>query len=408
MDFFNVVTVEEARDIIWDNFKDWELETEMVNILESADRTLAEDVVSGINVPEFNRSTVDGYGIIVEDSHGATETIPSILNIVGEIKMGEISNIRISSGEAIYIPTGGMVPEGVTGIIMIENTEKMGEDTILIYKPISKGGNMVYIGDDIKKGNIAVKKGRILNAEVIGTLAALGIPKVTLYKKPRFYIISTGDEIIDIDEDLTEGKIRDINSYAIHILVEKIGGQVVNKVIIKDEYELLRQEVEKAIGLSDIVLISGGSSVGAKDYTGKVINSFDGKGVLAHGLSIKPGKPTIIGECKGKLLMGLPGHPVSSIIVFKALIEDYIDKKLANKRILPSIEATMESNFPSSPGKETYQMIKLKKLNGEYYASPTHGKSGMISLLSESQGYIIIEGYEEGINKGDKRQVFLL
>lgn len=408
MDFFNVVTIDEGRKLILENFNEFELETELVNILDAVDRTLAVDVISDINVPEFNRSTVDGYGIMVEDSHGATQTIPSILNILGEVKMGEISNIKIRPGEAIYIPTGAMVPEGATGVIMIENTEKMGEDTLLLNKPISKGENMVYIGDDIKKDELTLEKGRVINAEVVGTLAALGIPKVEVYKKPRFYIISTGDEIIDIDEELTPGKIRDINSYALQVLVEKAGGEVVNKSIIKDNYELLRGEVAKALESSDIVLISGGSSVGTRDYTDKVINSFGGKGVLSHGLSIKPGKPTIIGDCDGKLVIGLPGHPVSSIIVFMALIEDYMDKKLGNKKIRPAIMATMEYNFPSSPGRETYQMVKLRYEDGKYYATPTHGKSGMISLLSQSQGYIVIKLHEEGIYKGEERQVFLL
>jgi len=408
MDFFNVVTIDEGRKLILENFNEFELETELVNILDAVDRTLAVDVISDINVPEFNRSTVDGYGIMVEDSHGATQTIPSILNILGEVKMGEISNIKIRPGEAIYIPTGAMVPEGATGVIMIENTEKMGEDTLLLNKPISKGENMVYIGDDIKKDELTLEKGRVINAEVVGTLAALGISKVEVYKKPRFYIISTGDEIIDIDEELTPGKIRDINSYALQVLVEKAGGEVVNKSIIKDNYELLRGEVAKALESSDIVLISGGSSVGTRDYTDKVINSFGGKGVLSHGLSIKPGKPTIIGDCDGKLVIGLPGHPVSSIIVFMALIEDYMDKKLGNKKIRPAIMATMEYNFPSSPGRETYQMVKLRYEDGKYYATPTHGKSGMISLLSQSQGYIVIKLHEEGIYKGEERQVFLL
>ncbi len=408
MDFFNVVSVDRGRELIMESFEDFKLGTELVNILDSVDRTLAKDILSDINVPDFNRSTMDGYGILAEDSHGASETIPSILTILGEIKMGEISGIKINPGEAVYIPTGAMVPEGVTGVIMIENTEKMDEDTVLIYKPVSNGENIVYIGDDIKKGDIALKKGRIINAEAVGTLAALGISKVEVYKRPKFYIISTGDEIIAIDEELTAGKVRDINAYALQVLIEKSGGQVVNKSIIKDNYNLLKDEVKKALDLSDIVLISGGSSVGAKDYTDKVINSLGGKGVLAHGLSIKPGKPTIIGDCKGKLVVGLPGHPVSSIVVFKALIEDYMDKKLGNNRILPSVMARMEYNFPSSPGRETYQMVRLKLEDGQYYAAPSHGKSGMISLLSQSQGYIVIGIHEEGVNKGEDRQVFLL
>lgn len=408
MDFFNVVTVEEGRAILMDNFKDYEFKREYIDIEDCLDRVLGEDIFSPINVPEFNRSTVDGYGIKVGDSHGANQSIPSIINILGEVKMGEAIKCSIKSGESFYVPTGGMLPEGSNGVVMIENTERMDEDTLLIYKPISQGENIIYKGDDIKKGDLALEKGRKINTEVLGVLAALGIAKVSVYCKPKFYIISTGDEIISIEEELTLGKIRDINSYTLSALIHNIGGVVVGKKIVKDDYGLLQDEVKKALDISDIVLLSGGSSVGSKDYTKKVIDSFNGKGVLLHGLAIKPGKPTIVGEANGKLVCGLPGHVVSSIIIFKVLIEDFIGKKLGSKEIIPRVNAVMDHNFASNPGKETYQMVKLRQENGVFYGTPTFGKSGMISLLSKSQGYIIIGAYEEGINKGEEREVYLL
>lgn len=408
MDFFNIVSIEEGKRLLMDNFKDYEFGIEEVNILDSSDRILAEDIISNIDVPEFNRSTVDGYAINVFDSHGANDSIPSILNIQGEVRMGEEVKESIKSGYTMYVPTGGMVPEGANGIIMIENTEKMDENTLLIYKPISQGENIIYRGDDIKKDAVALKKGRKITPEVLGVLAALGIGKVKVYKKPRFYIISTGDEIIEIHEELTMGKIRDINAYALHGLIQKLGGETVGRNIIKDDYDLLREEVEKALAISDIVLISGGSSVGTRDYTHKVIGSFNGRGVFVHGVSIKPGKPTIMGEGNGKLIFGLPGHPVSSIIVFKTFLESFINEKLGIENIKPRVNAIVEHNFPSSPGRVTYQMVKLNERNGRFYAMPTFGKSGMISLLSESQGYIIIESHEEGIYKGEEREVYLL
>ncbi len=408
MDFFKVVSVEEGKRLLKENLRDYEFEIEEVDILNSLDRVLGEEIYSNIDVPDFNRSTVDGYAIKSSDSHGASDSIPSILNIIGEVKMGELANKAIKSGEAIYVPTGGMIPDGADSMIMIENTEKMDESTLLIYKPISQGENIVYKGDDIKKGALALEKGRRITPEVMGVLAALGIGKVKVYKKPSFYIISTGDEIIDIEEDLTMGKIRDINTYALAGLIHKLGGEVVNKVIIKDDYNLLRQEVERALDLSDIVLISGGSSVGTKDFTHKVIDSFGGRGVFVHGVSIKPGKPTIMGEGNGKLIFGLPGHPVSSIIVFKTFIEDFIKDKLGVKDIAPRVKAIMDFNFPSAPGRVTYQLVKLKEEDGIFYATPSFGKSGMISLLSESQGYIVIESHEEGIYKGEEREVYLL
>lgn len=408
MDFFKVVTIEEGKRLLMDNFKDYIFETEEINILNSIGRVLAEDIYSNINVPEFDRSTVDGYAIKVSDSHGATDSIPSILNILGEVMMGQEANISIKSGEAVYVPTGGMIPQGADGMIMIENTEKMDEDTVLIYKPISQDENIIQKGEDIEAGALALKRGRKITPEVVGVLAALGVSSFKVYKKPRFNIISTGDEIIGIDEDLTVGKVRDINSYALYALIEEMGGEIVGNSVVKDDYDLLRDEVEKALDISDIVMISGGSSVGTRDYTHKVIDSFNGKGVFVHGVSIKPGKPTIMGEGKGKLIFGLPGHPVSSIIVFKTFLEYFINNKLGVETIAPRVNAIIESNFPSAPGRTTYQMVKLSERDGKFYATPTFGKSGMISLLSESQGYVIIEIHEEGIYKGEEREVYLI
>lgn len=408
MDFFNVVEVERARELILEILEELELETEKVNILDSRDRILSENIVSYVNVPDFNRSTMDGYAVVAEDSHGATQTIPSMLKLLEEVKMGQLTEIEIKSGQAAYVPTGGMIPKGASAVVMIENTEKMDEESLLVYSAVSKGQNIVYSGDDIEKGQSVLEKGRRINAESIGALAALGISQVEVYKKPKFYIISTGDEIIPIDEELTPGKIRDINSYALQILVEEAGGEVLGTSIVKDNYNLLQAEVKSAVEKADIVLISGGSSVGTRDYTDKVINSLGGRGVLAHGVSIKPGKPTIIGDHYGKLLIGLPGHPVSSIIVFKSLIENALKRRMGDDSIPASIMAKMESNFPASPGRETYQMVKLRREDDGYYGIPTHGKSGMITLLSDSHGYIVIERHEEGVEKGQMRKVFLL
>lgn len=408
MDFFNVVSVEEAQRKVVEVFEDYIFEKEYIPLLETTHRILGEDIISNIDVPEFNRSTVDGYAIKSKESHGASESMPSLFNIIGEVHMGEVSKYNIKSGEAVYVPTGGMVPEGADGMVMIENTEKLDESTLMVYKSISFNENMILKGDDIKIGEIALEKGRRITPESIGVLAALGILQVNVYKKPKFYIISTGDEIIDLDEKLELGKVRDINSYALHSLIIRLGGEVVERTIVRDDYNLLRNEVEKAIGISDIVLISGGSSVGTRDYTAKVIDSFEGAGVFVHGMSIKPGKPTIVGEGEGKIIFGLPGHPVSSIMVFKAIVEYYVRHKMGIIDFTPKTKAIMDFNFPSSPGRETYQMVKLKEKDGKLYATPNFGESGMITLLADADGYIVIKTHEEGVYKGEEREVYLL
>lgn len=408
MDFFQVVTVEEARRAIMENFSEYKFELEEVNILDSLNRIIGKDIYSEINVPEFNRSTVDGYAILASDSHGASDSIPSILNMVGEVHMGQTIDKKIVSGNAIYVPTGGMVPDGADGVIMIENIEKLDEETLLLNLPISKGENIIYKGDDVKKGSLILEKGRRISSQIMGLLGALGEKDIEVYRKPKFYIISTGDEIIPIDEELKLGKIRDINSYALLGAIEELGGQVTGKTIVRDDFQLLKDEVEKAVEISDLVLISGGSSVGTRDFTKDVIDSLDGNGVFIHGLSVKPGKPTIVGDGNGKPVFGLPGHPVSSIIVFKALVEEFIKEKMNIREIKPEISATMDSNFPSASGRLTYQMVNLRKENGKYFASPNFGKSSMISLLKDSDGYILLEKHEEGIYKGEERKVFLL
>lgn len=407
MKFFDTITIQEAKSLMNEYFSDLTITNERVNIEKCQNRVLAKDIYSTINVPEFNRSTVDGYAILTKDSHGSSPSIPAMLNIVGKVTMGQYIDKVIKSGQAMYVPTGGMIPKGADGVIMIEDVELMDDTSLLAYKPISNGENLILKGEDIKSQDLALKKGTKLNPDHIGVLAALGISEIEVYKKIKFYIISTGDEIIGIDEELTIGKVRDINSYTLGAMIEGIGGQVVGKSIIHDDYEALRQEVANALDISHIVLISGGSSVGTMDYTHKVIDSFEGRGVFVHGLSIKPGKPTIVGEGKNKPIIGLPGHPISSIVVFKALVEEFAYNKLGVEIIKARVNAIVDSNFPSSPGRQTYHMVKLKKEDNKFIASPIFGKSGMISLMSQADGFIIIEDYQEGVYKGEEREIYI-
>ncbi|WP_425449429.1 molybdopterin molybdotransferase MoeA [Dethiothermospora halolimnae] len=408
MEFFNVLSVDETKKLMLEKFNNVEIESETVDILKGQDRVLYKDVISHNNVPNFDRSTVDGYAIKSSDSHGATEAIPSVLNLLGEVHMGETTDKIIKSGGAIYVPTGGMIPKGADGVVMIENVEKLDNDTIFVHKPISFGENIIYKGSDIKKGENLFTRGKRLTPQDIGALSAIGISKVVVYKKIKFYVISTGDEIVDIDEEVTIGKVRDINGYALHSLVEKIGGEIVNKTIVRDDFQLLKSEVKKGIKESDIVLISGGSSVGTRDYTKDVMDSFNGEGVFVHGVSIKPGKPTLIGEGNGKIIFGLPGHPVSSIIIFKVFVQYITEKILGLNGNINKTMGIMNSNVHSNPGKETYQMVKIEDTNGQTYINPIFGKSGMITLLSKADGYIIIKSHEEGVNKGDKKEVYFL
>jgi molybdopterin molybdotransferase len=324
MKFFNVCSIEEAKKRIKEAFGGFELLSEKVSLLDSFDRYNYMDIKSDELLPQFNRSTVDGYAIKSTDSYGCSDTMQNFLRVVGEIEMGMLSNIKINEGEAVYVPTGGMVPDGADSVIMIEHIEKVSPTEIAINKPVAYGNNIIFMGDDIKPGDMVVQKGRKINTADIGKLAALGIYEINVYKKMSFSIISTGDEIVDIDKKPGPGEIRDINGYVLHAIIKEIGGVVKNRVIAVDDYNILKKSLEDALEISDIVLISGGSSVGEKDYTKSVIAQLEGRGVFVEGISIKPGKPTIIGESKNKLIFGLPGHPVSAIIVFKVFIDNIL------------------------------------------------------------------------------------
>lgn len=406
MDFFKVVSVEEALYMMHERFSDMRVESETCHIGEALGRILSQDIVSAEDVPGFDRSTVDGYAIRSEDSHGASESIPSFLDVKGSVNMGEAADMEVKSGDAAYVPTGGMLPQGADCVIMIEYVEKLDEKTIAVHRPTSHLENVMRRGDDIKSAEVILKKGTRMEPSHIGVLAALGVSRVNVFEKLDFYIISTGDEVIDLDEDMEYGKVRDINGYALEALIRKMGGEVRGRSIVKDDFELLKEEVSKGIDSADIILMSGGSSVGSRDFTSDVINSFEGEGVFVHGISIKPGKPTIVGKASGKTVIGLPGHPVSSIFVFKSIVEEFARRLTGEIRNEEFIQAKMDANVHSSPGKRTYQMVKIGQEGSEITAEPQFGKSGMISLLSRSGGYIVMDENTEGVEKGETVRVY--
>ncbi|WP_130806305.1 molybdopterin molybdotransferase MoeA [Senegalia massiliensis] len=399
MVFSKLDSIDQAKSKFKKGLEDFLIETEKINIIDGLDRILAEDIKSNIDIPEFNRSTKDGYAIRCSNIKQR--------KIIGQVNMGEKTDLEIKSNQAIYIPTGGMVPKGSDGIIMIEDVHKK-DNILLLNKKIFLGENINFKGDEMKKGELLFSKGRKLTPSDIGTFASIGMSKIEVYKKLEFSIISTGDEIVDIDSNVGNGKIRDVNKYSLSTEIKRIGGKVSSSEIVKDDFELIRKATKRALEISDIVLISGGSSVGKKDYTLKVIESFDNSEVFVHGVSIKPGKPTIISKVGEKIVIGLPGHPTSSLIVFKAFIENFLNEKLNVDYGIRKIKAIIKENFENRTSRETYQLVSLEEDKEAFYATPIKGTSGMIYTLSKSHGYVIIKGEEEGLKKGEKRDVFFL
>ncbi|KEI98057.1 gephyrin-like molybdotransferase Glp [Clostridium botulinum] len=406
MDLFNVVSIKEAKDLIEKNFNVKPIKEE-VELLNSIDRVIYEDIVSQINVPNFRRSTVDGYAVNSKDIAGASESMPAMMNYKGEVLMGKIPEVNMNfPGDCVYVPTGGMIPEGSDSVVMVEYTERVHEDTVLINKATAYGEKVVEIGEDIAKEEVIIKKGERLRPYEIGVLSSLGITKVPVCRKPKVAIISTGDEIVDPNKELKLGQIRDINSYLLQASIIEDGAIPINYGIIRDDFNLLKNTVEKAIEDTDIVLISGGSSVGKKDVTIDVINSLGDPGVFVHGIAIKPGKPTIIGKAKDKIVFGLPGHPLSAAIVYKIIAKHYIDKIAGAKEEVFPIICKFNINYHSAKGREEYLPVTLNWQENEIIASPIFSKSGLISGFSKAYGFIKIDKNLEGIKKDEKVFVY--
>ena len=403
-----VDTLETARAKMMKAIGNWTVESERVKISEAMGRVLSEDVLSRYPVPEFRRSSVDGYAVKAKDTQGATENLPVFLEVVEEVQMGQGAKSVIISGQCAYVATGGMIPEGADAMVMVEYCESFDEDNIAVYDAVSPGRNMVGIGEDMLADTILLSRGVVVRAQEIGALASAGIREVSVYKKMRLTVISTGDELVDASTTPELGQIYDINTYALVALAEKHGFSVVHSVVLKDEKQLLKETVREAMNFSDMVVVSGGSSQGKKDVTAKVMDELGTPGVFTHGLALKPGKPTIGGyDMESRtILIGLPGHPVAAMMVFE-LIGVWIVEELTGKKKRKEIRASMETNVASAPGKATCQLVELIEGEEGYLARPIFGKSGLITTLTRADGYTMIDVNKEGLKPGEVVKVQL-
>lgn len=409
MELLKVDTIKSAREKML-NFIPYQTpEIVRKSLLSAQGYVLARDIVSQVQIPEFRRSTVDGYAVISNNTAGASESLPVFLKIIGEVSMGSPSIEEIHAGECIYVPTGGMIPEGADAMVMVEYCELFDITHVAVYSSVASGTSIVMAGEDIDKGDIVIKKGTKIRPQEIGALACLGITQIEVYRPWKITIISTGDELVPPETTPTLGKIRDINTYSLYAQAVKNGLEVLNTFVLNDDEQNLKNVVIEAMSISDIVVISGGSSQGKKDATKKIIDEVASHGSFTHGLALKPGKPTILGyDDKNKVfLAGLPGHPVAAILVFEMLIT-WLWKHVTNQPINKSIFAKMTCNLPGAPGKVTCQLVRLIKSNSEYYAEPVWGKSGLITTMTRADGYILIDQNKEGLKKDEIVEVYYI
>ena len=408
MELLSTYTVEQVKEKIMEAFKDFPLKTERIPITEARGRVLAQDVISFENIPEFHRSTVDGYGVMYQDTLGASEGNATYLQKRFAVEMGEAVSEKIEAGECAYIPTGGMIPEGANAVVMVEQTEIFDEKTIGIIKPVSDLENILQKGEDIQVGKEVFTKGDRLRTQDIGLLAGLGVKEVRVYQKIAVGLISTGDEIVQIHKQPGPGEIRDMNRYSLGAALERDGFNLVKTSVVKDQKSLLRKTLEEFLISCDLVLISGGSSMGEKDFTKEVINSLGKPGVFVHGVSMKPGKPTIVGKIGKKAVFGLPGQPVSALMVYEILVKSLTKIYEKVKLKDPYIMGEMDRNFPSASGRAHYFMVSLYEKEGKNYVTPVYGKSGTLSMMSKAMGYVVIGSDDEGLNKGEVVKVYPL
>ncbi|MBC8233242.1 molybdopterin molybdotransferase MoeA [bacterium] len=426
MQFFNVKTSEELIDELYSLVKT--LDSEIIEIEPALGRVLAADVPSPVNLPDFNRSIMDGFAVRARDTFGASASLPAYLKVTGEVLMGETTMLKVASGEAIKIATGGMLPENADAVVMVEDTDyemteqKMSpttppgdsdfQDDILIEvtRAVAPGDNIVRIGEDVRQEQIILPKGHQLRPQDIGALAGIGILEVAVYRQPTVAIIPTGDEIIPPTETPKPGQIRDINSYSLAGLVQQTVGIPIRFDLVPDNHTALQTSVREALEKSDVVLISGGSSVGTRDVTLDVIADVDGAQILAHGVSIRPGKPVIVAVVGNKYLFGMPGNPVSAMVVFERFVKPllhWLSGLQQPQWIVRSVNAKLSTNFSSDPGREDYVRVKLVETEDGLMAEPVLGKSALISTMVKADGAVKIPIGVEGLEAGEEVTVFI-
>jgi putative molybdopterin biosynthesis protein len=405
-----LVSFNEAKRIFHQRFSAEPVGTELTPLSEAYERILAKDISAHIDVPPFNRATVDGYAVKAKDTFGADETNPITLKICGRLNVGESPSTAVENGSAAEIATGAPMPQGADAVVMFEYTIQK-EAAVVLYRPVSKGENVMKAGSDIKKGDTILKKGQRLSSREIGVLAALGLARAEVYERPKVAIISTGPEIVELGKPLPFGKIYDVNAHTLSVAVLECGGQPLNLGIVPDEADKLETAIREALGSADVVITSGGVSAGPKDIIPEILGSLGEPGIIVSGIAVKPGKPTTIAIVDKKPIFSLPGHPTSSLLMFHILVRPIISKMTGKtEETFPLIEAITGEKMFSEKGRRTFIMVNLlQDKTGRILASPVPtGLSGAITTLTRADGFIEISESQQFINAGEDVKVYLL
>jgi len=407
--FRKLRTLDEAKQVIRQYFGPKPSGGEEAQLLETHNRVLAEDITATMHIPPFNRSTVDGYAVKAQDTFGADENKPVRLTVCGTVNIGETPKTTVNRGTATEIATGAPIPDGADAVVMLEHTERKDDD-LYVHSAVAKDENVMKAGADIKKGETILKTGQLLGSREIGVLAALGLAKAKVYTIPRVAVLSTGTEVTEPGGRLPPGKIYDINAYSLSAAVLESGGKPIYLGVFPDDKAELQKALNQALASADMVITSGGVSVGPKDVLPQTLDSLGKPGVIVCGIAIKPGKPTTVALIDGKLVFSLPGHPTSALLVFHLLVRPMVQRmagiKASKSLRIKAVAATRM--FPAK-GRRTFIMVTLKRDEANRLVAepvPT-GLSGAITTLAKADGFVEIAENLQFIDADEKVTVRL-
>ncbi|MGB9866410.1 MAG: gephyrin-like molybdotransferase Glp [Bacillota bacterium] len=407
-----VVPPWQALELVIPHIKalDKQREAEDVEVSQAVGRVIAQGVECPKDVPHFTRSSVDGYAVRAADTFGASESVPALLRLTGRVEMGRAAG-SIEPGCAHEIPTGGMLPQGADAVVMVEHSEQVGSGTVAVYSSVAPGENVLCMGEDFAAGQAVVPEGRRLRPVDVAAIAACGIARVKVYRPLRVAVISTGDELQPPGGELSAGQVYDINGFALCAMIHNDHMVPVFQGIVRDCAEAIATELRRALEECDGVLVTGGTSAGARDVLAGVIDALGEPGVIVHGLAIRPGKPTVLGAVQGKPVLGLAGHPASAMVVYEVVARPLLMhmagwRKGSNPEV-PRLFARLTRPISSRPGREDYVRCLLRSDGTEVLAEPLLGKSGLVSTMVGASAYIKVPFEKEGCAAGEMVEVIL-
>lgn len=399
----------EARDL-WLEHITHQTDVERVPSEAALGRVTAEAIRAPHDLPPFDRSTVDGYAVRAADTYGASESLPAYLRCVGEVPMGAEATVRLARGECALIHTGGMLPAGADAVVMVEHTQVSREDEVEVLRAVAVAENVIRAGEDVRAGEEVIPAGVRLRPAEIGGLMALGLTSVLVRRPPRVGVISTGDEVVPPDTEPRPGQVRDVNSYTLAALIRQLGGEPVTYGILPDDASRLEATTREALAACDAVVITAGSSASVRDLTASVINRLGSPGVLVHGVNVRPGKPTILAVCDGKPVVGLPGNPVSALVIAGLFLLAMMDRLCGVSRRPPAarVVARLTVNLASQTGREDWVPVRLIASEEVWLADPVFYKSNLIFTLTRADGLVRIPPEAGGLSAGAEVEVVIL